>query len=351
MILWHHRVTRTNNGLLILKGLKVMDSIKAAESANSYVKYYSPTKTDIYLNTTQEVFEDQEDVFNKNKKTIIEYNGKKFIVAAPNGVTSSGVGSTRYDELYQRETLLCLAQHTGNGESVTFVTGLPSTDYARADIKKSVQKLFVGQHTFKIGRKEKTFNIGKVLVMLQPLATIMSLVLNDDGMFIEGHEKYTESRVLVIDIGFGTTDICELNNLELVRYDGLTLGMLNANRLLERKIKLQNPTIEGMPTGLELDKRLLDTDILKCGGSEYDVSELKKDAKHSVAAEIMAGVRNKGYNVREYDRVVFTGGGVLALRNELKAYVEGVNAVIVKDAQLANAKGYFRYGVYRECQN
>ena len=66
--------------------------------------------------------------------------------------------------------------------------------------------------------------------------------------------------------------------------------------------------------------------------------------KKAVANELSATIRRSGINPAHYDRIIYTGGGALALKDHIELRE---NEVIYPDAQIANARGFYKFSLIK----
>ncbi|WLR44437.1 ParM/StbA family protein (plasmid) [Bacillus carboniphilus] len=326
--------------------------IIGVEAANSFVKLKAPgDNEDYYLNTRKELIAEEEGHLlgeDKEKQTVFEIDGSRFIVGDPKGVSSTDRSEERYkDKKYKHETLAAVATQISDGQKVSIVTGLPADHYKKKYLHDDVINNLKGNHTVFVDGERKKFNIDRVHVMLQPLGSLMYYIFNFDGTVRKGREHLLKAKILVIDIGFGTTDVVEVDSMQPSESEGIDVGMINATKFFSTIIKNEFPRINGLPDGLQLDQTMRYKDMIMAGGVEYDIKEMKNKAYSLTADEILSKVGVKGFNLNQYDLVLFTGGGVEALRDQLKIKLEGTNARRLEKSQMANAYGYYTYGVIK----
>jgi hypothetical protein len=83
----------------------------------------------------------------------------------------------------------------------------------------------------------------------------------------------------------------------------------------------------------------LNTTVKKYGRT-YDFSQELERAKQYAAKLIESHISQAGVNLNDYDRVLYTGGGSVALRNYLSM---PHNARVNPRAQVGNAEGYVKF--------
>lgn len=322
------------------------------EAANSFVKSKSDRGEVVYLNTVRQRAESEE-VFIKSEtfgqaggSTRYKYDGRTYTVGDfTDFLSSSGRDEDRYGrEQFKIENLLGIAQHVENGDEVRVVTGLPAKHYSDKS-RDIIAKSLKGSHTVYVDGKPRTFDVKEVLVILQPLGTLTHLLIKDDGTpRAEGLElTKAGKKSLVVDIGWGTTDVAIMEGSSLLEYFGIATAMLETYENVLIKLGLRNEI-----TPFELEHQLREGSVVTYGGKEYPTRDLLEVVLRDTADSILSKIKNR-ISLEPFDAVIFTGGGVAALLDYLKeAVIDIPNAVPVKDSQMANARGYYAYGIYND---
>jgi plasmid segregation protein ParM len=332
------------------------------EAANSFVKAATASEELCYLNTLRRVepFEDTTGL------TVYTYEGVRYIVGEVTGVSSSARNDDRYaSDGYRAESIIAVAQLIEDGAEVILATGLPAEDHKNKQNHVKAQRNLQGEHTVYINGDERTFTVKKVHTPLQPVGSVVNRLYGFDKKIRNGAEQERKAKKLVIDIGFGTTDVAEIEGLRTIRYDGIPTGMLEANRIIKDGLTKQGA--RGISSYIHMDALVRNADVtterdeftggdrvariaIQTGGKEYEICELVDTAYKYTAQLIMQRVENYGYVMKDYDMVLFTGGSLLALHEYLKPYLEGINTKAEKGAQIANAKGYAKYAMIQEAK-
>lgn len=310
------------------------------------------------FNVTRE--ESNEDTFDLN--TIYTYKGVNYRIGHTKSSESSSSNDVEryFQPTYERELITALANSCDDDDAIIFTTGIPSAHYNyREDIEKSLNEKFVGEHTIKINGKSKTFTILKAHCILQPLGTFYYTFLQLDGTpYLQMVERYTGNRVLVADLGWGTSDIASIFDfaLDSVLPSRLHRAAKDYNRALLNEIN-----ISFKDSGLgnaEIDLLDLDTQLrennnhIVYGNETYDVSEIVEKVKPAFVAELAKELK-KDYTPDDYDTFIFTGGSTALFEKELVENFKNRfknrlnnNIVFVEDSQIANARGYFLHAKY-----
>lgn len=318
------------------------------DAANSSIKIKTMNEVESYLNTYREIGKFESSLVTSNDLAV-GYQGKYYITGVPEGRPMIDRGSDRYStEDFHLSTILALAKHVENNQKVKLVIGLPSEHFKKEQCHKDIKDFLEGQEfTVEYQGEVKRFKIAALHILLQPLGSLMYRLYDDRGHLRNGREAEKGGKLLVVDIGFGTTDIVEVTRLMPTKIEGVNIGMQNAIAYLRENLIRDYKDIAGLPIGLELDALVRDTNNISVGGGGYSINAQRDEAFDKATKDILAAIKALGFNLESYDKVLFTGGGVIALAPYLSAPLKGLNAARLTEGQLANVKGFYTYGVMK----
>jgi len=213
------------------------------------------------------------------------------------------------------------------------VTGLPVAHFKAKG--KYLTEMIKGVKVVNINGKDVVIEVKKVVVLPQPIGTYMYLVGKGD---IKPTDEYT----LIVDGGYGTVDITEMKGKSIVKRAGDEIGVKNAyieiyNYLVDRFGNMRNLSVSNMPYILK--------NGLKVEGTPINVAQIG-DIQRILEAhfnEVFSFIRNNRFDLKSYDKVVFTGGMALLHRHLIEAK-ERANFIVIDEAQVANCLGYWEYG-------
>ena len=107
-------------------------------------------------------------------------------------------------------------------------------------------------------------------------------------------------------------------------------------RVLLRLVSYQNYAEDGEPIAQAVENQ-----VVRLHGKDYDIAPLVKVAKQHVIERIHAETRRQlGLGV-ELDRILFVGGGTVALAEDIANWFP--NQAIAKHPAFANARGMLKY--------
>ncbi len=238
-------------------------------------------------------------------------------------------------------TAISLLDGPGTGVSgFNLVTGLPVDEYK--EYKNMLKEQLQGNHVVKLvnnGHVDgKKVRINQTRVIPQPFGTVFNKLLTDSGQVAEN--KYAAARVGVVDIGFRTTDFVVANNLEFIDKSSKTskTAMSSAYNMVSRKLSEE----------YNIDKQIYQLEnIVRNGGFTYggddiNIDGLVKRAYSLVAQKIVSEINSLWTNLWEFDQLLVTGGGGIALYEYLKRLLDAEIDLLVDDGQFSNVSGYIK---------
>lgn len=226
-------------------------------------------------------------------------------------------------------------------EDVLVVTGVPSEEKGTS-VEKEIKESLMGAHLIKVNGVDKIVKVSKVVILPQPVGTIMSLYLDKKGYVLD--EKYESDSIGIIDIGTGTTDIDHIKELRRQEDDTLSIqvGMFDVYKRIEKFIKKQYPSAH--ITAQKVEDQFNDDTYVISKRASVDITNIKEEAIEIVATEIKNDIIQQWKSWDRFDEIIITGGGANSLGKKLKQLIEDASAV--KESQTANADGFYRYGEF-----
>lgn len=231
---------------------------------------------------------------------------------------------------------------------VVVTAGLPTGDYADQERLRSLLKVLEGQHQVTIDDQIVTVRVRKVYILPQPIGTLYNELLDDQG-FIK-NKALLDEKVGIVDVGGGTILIDTILNFEL---SGKNRQQFNTgvNDLYEAIAS----RIEGDVSLYQLEKEL------RHGNQQHqwsyrfsknrqdDITELVGKESDRFTRRLVANVTSTLKNLDSIDTLFFTGGGA-NLINQKILKTTFTNAAIVKDTEVANVSGFYKYGLSQQAQ-
>ena len=233
------------------------------------------------------------------------------------------------------------------GHEVSIMTGLPVSDYYIAN----------QMNADLIGRKVRSLtdhvvtnrNTGIVMakivrhnVVSEAIAAFFDLPFDDNGDQREDVvELVEEGSIGIIDIGGKTTDSAVVvsggQTIDPVRSGTDNIGGLSLNKAVESRLKEAFSVRALSPK--QIDGAVRDGK-LRIFAQDHDCAEIIASEKRALAQQIIDAAIRKMGDGADLERIFFVGGGSLLLRDELANLYP--HAVVVEDAQFANARGMLK---------
>lgn len=314
------------------------------EAANSNVKLVTLNNEDVYINSLKRVpmqLESLPGVDGKESKTFrLDGDSDAYVLRQADGDMSTSRDTDRYNsKFYKLQMLFAIANNVENGDEVVISTGLPSRHYKNKDAIQSIRSL-IGTHKVFVSNVPKVFSINNVKIILQPIGTVLDRIFDKDGQYKDDNSASIQtSKILVVDIGWGTTDIAEIEDMKLTRHEGLNIAMMDMYTHVNSHFLSDNAIlVDGQKSLIELDVSYRTNKTINIWGATYDLTKYFDDAINYLSQMLISKIKSSAFSFGEYDYVFFTGGGADVLWGKLE---KGPNILKANDAQMANARGFY----------
>lgn len=226
-------------------------------------------------------------------------------------------------------------------DNVWVITGVPSEEKGTV-FEEDLKRTLSGAHLVKVNGEDKIIKVTKVIVLPQPVGTVMSLYLDDKGYVDQAN--YESANIGIVDLGTGTTDLDNIKELRRLE-DGtqsITIGMFDVYKNIAKYIKKQHPSYNVTPQSVE--NQFNSNSYVLSQRASVDITEIKEKVLEETAMDIKNNITQVWKNWEVFDKIIITGGGASSLGIKLKELIE--DADVVKNSQIANVSGFYRYGVF-----
>lgn len=279
---------------------------------------YTKTDKGLILRSTVRAYRENEVLLNEDK-TIVEYEGKKYIIG------DQGNYSTDLMKSQHENTKLLILAAVGlsfpdNFISTEIVTGLPIALYSnqKQQMKDMLRRNFTHQIT--INNQCKLIRFTNIEVFPEAAGAFYS------------QSEFKDA--LVIDIGGLSVDIALFENGKLVKYSTYPMGIMKLYSKMTNYINSQ------------YDLALKEWDVEKVikEGLFIDGAKVNLNFDFLITEhveEIMERLKLE-YDLRTIINILMTGGGSQWLFRYFKKYIP--HAQLMPNSQFANAKGYGNIG-------
>jgi hypothetical protein len=180
----------------------------------------------------------------------------------------------------------------------------------------------------------------KVGVLPEPKAAAMFLLLNHEGNTLNG--DIAQQRILIVDIGAGTTDVTVLNRLNVepksvsTMQEGMTSALTQVQRLIQRDL--------GRNASLVLTDMAVRGRAIKVRGKFEQLPDGWELPMRAFAQSIVTFLNRHFGNAADMDRVLLVGGGSCEPIITETIQHSYPHAEVVPEAQNAIARGAARLG-------
>lgn len=219
---------------------------------------------------------------------------------------------------------------------INTITGLPVDYYMKQ--KSSMVQLIdglnsTGPYTVEIIGQRQQVRVNPLIahykIVPQPFGSAMDYLLDDHGNVARMVEA--KRSMLVIDVGYYTLDILELDGMEIGKNSRSPhgLGVDTAYNLLHEFLIEQ---IGRAPERFEMDRYVLAGEY-----AGYDIRPFVTQAFQALSQQILLEIDSLS---SYYDMYLLTGGCAPLIKD----FINLPNLITIKDSQFANVRGYEKIG-------
>lgn len=327
-----------------------IDMVVGIDVANSTIKVYTDgDKYVSYRNTVKEI-NDAGLVYSfKTDYHMYVFENQVYEVGDISAMSRAARGAARYgSNSFRVEAVIGITSILKEGirPRIRVVTGVPSYLAKNKKIMDEVKKSLLGSFEVKSVLWDKVediaFDVVDVIVVPQPLGTMYTYLCDKDGHL---DQKLLNQKALVIDIGFGTTDIAMLESGRVRSTFGFDAGTSDYLSAIQEEVNNDIPqaNIQSL-NAHELDEQLLKSNMVETPFGTFDLSPYVEKNKQDQAERIYQEVMSLGLEFNKFYKIILTGGGSLLYQKYLLEKFDDPRVIIQKDAILANAHGFYLLG-------
>ena len=233
------------------------------------------------------------------------------------------------------------------GRSVHLVSGLPVSAFYKNNGEKRCDMIQKKCASLKQAVtpviKRLPAAIAFVEVIPEALAAWYDYVIVAKGDDITLDEQRLSLPVAIIDIGGRTTDYVVVKDQGVMHASSGSLqgGMLDVKQLVAHGIQ---ECFDLERVGEQLVSNAVEQGVVRLHGKDYDVTAWVDAAKRELIERLYAETRRQLGLGTELERIVFVGGGTVALAEHIVDWFP--NQVIGEHPAFANARGMLKYMQY-----
>lgn len=299
----------------------------------------------------------------------ITLDGQTYYIGK-NGITNTRNGrltlrQNKADDIYNKiKFLTSLALYTEEDQKYAefdIVTGLPVLEFKNQknslhDMMFNNGRIFFFEMHYGPKKVTKTFKINNVQVISQGEGAFYDFILNENGEIIPDRAEIVAGSVMVVDVGYRTTDIVTMDNGRYVEplSDQFNKGVNSIHQEILRLIMEKHG----------IKKELRDLDQIARDGffyhntKQYNIENIIEQAAKPFAEDIVESLHTTSNDqLGGVNHIIFTGGGSEIIYTYIIDLLNGiVNTSIMDDSEFCNATGYYKYGLLlqqaqREAEN
>ena len=285
---------------------------------------------------------------NPGERAIVEYEseGTVYSVGEVDGA------ATRFDGYACSGMNRAIVQHALqqaglDGQDVAAVSGLPVSVFYRSSGAKRTSAINDKRENLLEPVRPRT-EAEPVLIVAhrvipEALAAWYDYVIEDGDGQAQLKADRVRAPIAIVDIGGRTTDTVVMRNQGILhRSSGsFDCGLLDLQQALGEAIQ---DRFDLGPLSDRFLSQALRQQRVRLHGRDYDLRTEVAAAKHELVERLYAETRRQLGQGSELERVLFVGGGTVALAEHITDWFP--NQLIVAQAAFANARGMLKYGLY-----
>lgn len=227
------------------------------------------------------------------------------------------------------------------------VTGLPVEDLKKDGLKGQIIQNLKGTHEFKFTRKSipMKVNVHDVLVIPQSAGAYFDYILDDNGNPIEERISAIRGHIIIIDVGYKTTDIITMVNGKFESKMSCTIekGMRDIHKELARLISREY----GRKFNLSEMDSICRNRSFRDKGLTHSISNLILKAEKPIAESIINEANALLGDTRKADKVIGCGGTMNIISPYFEPFYKGYFRTL-PNSEFGNASGYYKFGKMNE---
>jgi plasmid segregation protein ParM len=286
---------------------------------------------------------------------VMEWMGEKYFVGNSANIHGTPIQTVTKNRMVSLEGKLHIMAALGyamdEGKSETdLIVGLPVDEYN--ELKDQYLQIISGQHEITMlnfnetVRKNVNVKINRSKVLPQPMGAAYRQLVNPDGSLVD--VKLTNSIIGVIDLGYRTEDLCQLNQLQFMSKHSKSNPKLGCYSLFVALAEMlrQKGILDKEP---EYYESCFNQDSLLIGGESIPIGEYKRQAFEMILMAILSDIQTTWPNIREAAMVIIGGGGAYIFGESIKKSLIATYRmkeevfVIPPGSEFLNVEGYRRH--------
>lgn len=235
----------------------------------------------------------------------------------------------------------------GGTIDVKLVTGAPTDDFNAKEASEQLGKALKGIHAVSIDGVNYVVNVVEVVALPQPLGTYVDNVIDEDG-YIMDDSPLLDALVGIVDLGGGTVIVDAIDDMNLQKnfhaqsFEGAyTLYERIQGALTEKGHKITVYEVEAfVRAGHAKELYTWSPNNISTHDFTEEVIRERKRYSRRIASLVLATYKD----LSKFRTILITGGTAnLLVEEEILAEIP--IAQFVKDSEVANVRGFYKYGL------
>ncbi len=332
---------------------KGFNRVIGIDVANSTLKIWTEDGVNKSYRNTIKLINDAGLVYSfKTDYHMYVFNNEVYEVGDISAMGSGGRGASRYtSQNFKIEAIIGITSvlQEGTSDTIRLVTGVPSSLAKNNKVIAELKSILLGSHEVKSVSWDKvetiSFDVAEVIVVPQPLGTMYNYVFDEKTKSL--NTKLLDQRAIVVDIGWGTSDIAILECGRVRSTFGFEIGTSDYVSGIQEEVNTEIPDANIFSLNPhELDLRLLESPIVETPFGEYDLSKYMEKQREIQSKRIYQEVMALGLEFNKFYKIILTGGGALQYEKYLRKEFNDPRVLVKEDAVMSNARGFFLLGKF-----
>lgn len=328
------------NGLVLDAGNSIIKSKTFSGGEVTFPHAMLPISESQYLDVLRSYTDGPPDDF-------MRINDRCYVVgesAERYGVSQHERGPARYGRDYVGILAAAsLAKHYVSSCEVAIFASHPP---GHVDYAGGLMSSLLGSWEIEVKGRNLRFFVSYCNTFDEPSGGLMNALLTEDGKGY-ANPALRGQRILVIDIGGGTTDWIETDETGQIDYGVAHTETLGIDDIIDRfsqafKARYKNVTKSANRLAPERIREALNTGVFRGGGDALDCHEEAEQARNTLVNLVLRETRSRYGGGFNYDAILLTGGGCGLLHQHIAPELENKNihlAAAPDELHLANVRG------------
>ena len=233
------------------------------------------------------------------------------------------------------------------GRSIHAIAGLPVSAFYNKNGEQRRDTIEKKRLSLKQGVQPKMERLPAAIAFVDVIPEALA-AWYDDVIITKGGDVILDEQrlsvpIAIVDIGGRTTDYVVVKDQGVIHASSGSLrgGMLDVKQhvanCIQERFDLEN-------VGEQLVSHAVERCVVRLHGKDHDVAELVDTAKRELVERLYAETRRQLGLGAELDRVLFVGGGTMALVDHIADWFP--HQAIAEHPAFANARGMLKYLQY-----